>query len=53
MIEFKCPVCGQMTSIHEESVSLGAEVLCRECGAILLIDKVEPLVLTELDLTDD
>jgi hypothetical protein len=42
-----------MTAIHEESLSVGAEVLCRECGSILIIEKVEPLVLTELDLADD
>ena len=53
MIDFKCPACGQATAIHEESVGVGAEILCRECGAILTIDTVEPLVVTELDLDDE
>lgn len=50
MIEFRCPACGQMTTIRAESVSVGMEILCRECGSILAVDKVDPLVLTELNL---
>jgi hypothetical protein len=42
-----------MTTIHSESLSLGMEILCQECGSILAVDKVDPLVLTELDLCDD
>jgi DNA-directed RNA polymerase subunit RPC12/RpoP len=52
MIEAKCPACGQTMMIHIESVSVGMEILCRECGSILAVDKVEPLVLTEIDLDD-
>lgn len=52
MIESKCPACSQVTTIHGESIAIGAEILCRECCAILVIDKVEPLVLTELELDD-
>ncbi len=53
MIDARCPVCGQMTSIHPESVSIGVEVICRECEAILVVEKVRPLVLTEIDPEDD
>jgi len=53
MIDVRCPACGQMTSIHSESVSMGVEVICRECGAILAVAKVRPLVLTETDPEDD
>lgn len=53
MIETKCPACGQMTTLHTESVSVGVEILCRECGAILSVEKINPLVLTEIELDDD
>jgi ribosomal protein S27E len=53
MIEVKCPACGQMTSIHAESVSIGVELLCRECGSILAVERVNPLVLAEIVLDDD
>ena len=53
MIEVKCPACGQMTSIHAESVSIGVELLCRECGSILAVERINPLVLTEIVLDDD
>ena len=52
MVEAKCPACGQMLMIHVESVSVGMEILCRECDSILAVDKVDPLVLTEIDLDD-
>lgn len=53
MIEVKCPACGQQTSIHAESMSVGMEVLCRECGSILCVEKVNPLVLAEIVLSDE
>jgi ribosomal protein S27E len=53
MIDVKCPACGQVTSIHSESVSVGVEVVCRECGSILAVEKVHPLVLKEIVLDDE
>ena len=52
MIEAKCPACGQMLLLHIESASVGMEILCRECGSILAVDNVEPLILSEIDLDD-
>lgn len=52
MVEFKCPVCGQMTSLLEESIYESAEILCRECSAILVVEQAEPLLIAESDLAD-
>jgi DNA-directed RNA polymerase subunit RPC12/RpoP len=52
MIEFRCPACGQKTTIQPESLSVGMEIVCRECDSILAVEKVEPLVLAEIDLDD-
>lgn len=53
MIEVKCPACRQTTTLHTESVAVGVEIMCRECGAILAVEKVNPVVLAEIELEDD
>jgi hypothetical protein len=42
-----------MTTIHSERLTVGMEILCKECGSILAVDRIEPLLLTELDLDDE
>jgi len=53
MIDVRCPACGQMTSIHSESVAVGMEVICRQCGAILSVETVHPVVLAAIDFEED
>lgn len=48
----QCPACGQTTSLHEESVAIGIEVLCVECAALLRVDSVNPLILKEMEEID-
>lgn len=48
----QCPVCGQDTRLHTESIRLGAEILCSECSAILTIETTSPLTLMELNEED-
>lgn len=52
VISVRCPACSQMTSLHEESVAIGVEVLCVECAAILRVDSVNPLILRKMEETD-
>lgn len=48
----RCPCCRQMTSLREESIVIGTEILCRECGAILAVERTAPLTLLEIELED-
>lgn len=48
----QCPACLRTTELHAESVRLGAEVLCRECSAILRIESTNPLILVEIEEED-
>ena len=48
----RCPACGQSITIHSD-LCVGLEIMCQECGSILAVDKVNPLVLIELDLYDE
>jgi len=52
MVSAVCPSCRQEISIHCESVAMGAEVLCPECGALLGVERKEPLSLIEIDPED-
>ena len=45
----QCPACLQMTALREESVVVGTEILCRECGAILAVERTRPLTLLEIE----
>jgi len=51
-IDTICPSCRQQISIHRESVAIGAEVLCPECGALLGVERRDPLTLVEIDPDD-
>lgn len=48
-VEAACPCCRQSFAIHRESIAIGAEVLCRECGALLAVERREPLSLVEVE----
>lgn len=48
-IETVCPSCLRRFTIQQESVAIGAEILCRECGALLAVERREPLTLVEVD----
>jgi len=48
-VEAVCPSCLQSFAIHRESIAIGAEVLCRECGALLAVERREPLSLVEVE----
>ena len=48
-VEAVCPSCLQSFTIHRESIAIGAEVLCRECGALLAVARREPLSLVEVE----
>ena len=52
VISAQCPACNQTTSLHEESVVIGTEVVCMECAAILRVDNTNPLILTEIEGVD-
>jgi hypothetical protein len=52
MIDAICPSCHQGIRIHRESVAIGAEVLCSECGALLGVERRDPLSLVEIDPDD-
>jgi len=52
IVYFQCPSCSQRTRLHVESIRRGAEILCRECSAILRIDGANPLTVTEVEETD-
>lgn len=51
-VDAVCPSCRQSFAIHRESVAIGAEVLCRECGALLAVERREPLRLVEVEPED-
>ena len=51
-IVFRCPACGQDAQLHTESVQRGAEILCSECSAILRVESVAPLTLSEVNEED-
>jgi len=51
-VETICPSCRQQIMIHRESVAIGAEVLCPECGALLGVERRDPLTLVEIDPDD-
>jgi len=51
-VEAVCPSCRQSFTIHRESIAIGAEILCRECGALLAVERREPLTLIEIDPED-
>jgi predicted Zn finger-like uncharacterized protein len=51
-VDAVCPSCRQQIRIHRESVAIGAEVLCPECGALLGVDRRDPLSLIEIDPDD-
>ncbi len=48
-VDAVCPSCRQAFTIHRESIAIGAEVLCRECGALLAVERREPLSLVEIE----
>ncbi len=48
-VDATCPACQAPIRIHRESVAIGAEVLCSACGALLGVERREPLTLTEID----
>ncbi len=48
-VDAVCPSCRQSFTIHRESIAIGAEVLCRECGALLAVERREPLSLVEVE----
>lgn len=48
-VEAVCPFCRQSFTIHRESIAIGVEILCRECGALLSVERREPLSLVEVD----
>jgi len=52
MIDAVCPSCGQAIRIHHESIAIGAEILCPECGALLGVERRDPLSLIEIDPDD-
>ncbi len=52
MVDAVCPSCRQDIRIHRESVAIGAEVLCPECGALLGVERRDPLSLIEIDPDD-
>lgn len=49
LVEAVCPSCLQEITIHRESVAIGAEVLCPECGALLGVERRNPVSLVEID----
>jgi len=49
MVDAVCPSCRQQIRIHRESVAIGAEILCPECGALLGVERKTPLSLLEID----
>jgi len=52
ILKAHCPACARETSVHSESVRVGAEVLCTECSAILRIDSAAPLLFSEIEEAD-
>lgn len=53
MISVQCPVCRQMTRLQAESLTVGMEVSCRECLAILVVRQVSPPILAEFAWEDE
>ena len=51
-VSFLCPSCLQSTMMQSESCRIGAEVLCRECCALLRIHSKNPLSLEEIEEED-
>jgi hypothetical protein len=52
IVSAKCPACGLTTTLHAESIAIGAEILCCECYAVLRIDRSNPLTLAEVEDED-
>jgi len=52
VVSAQCPACGLATTLHAESIAIGAEVLCSECYAVLRIDRSKPLTLIEVEEED-
>jgi hypothetical protein len=52
IVSARCPACGLATTLHAESVAIGAEILCSECHAVLRIDRSNPLTLVEVEDED-
>jgi len=48
-VETVCPSCRQPLTIHQESIAIGAEILCRECGTLLAVERREPISLVEVE----
>lgn len=51
-LSFLCPSCLQATALQSESCRIGAEILCRECYALLRILSKNPLLLEEIEEED-
>jgi len=53
IVSASCPVCQRKARVHAESVYRGAEIVCSECSAILVIETTAPLALIEADEEDE
>jgi len=49
----ECPECQRAVIVESTNLSIGDEAACEECGVMLEVLEIDPLILVEIENEDD